>query len=683
MLSKKQDEWAPDLSNPKKFRVTQRAMRWLYEKSEQSLLESDGEVEWCPPEGIIDKIWAHFRRYPFDRIRLGILRIEAKSGLMWFVPNWEQTQILEHVEKCWEKQIPARAIVLKARQVGCSTLGQAFLYCLMCVLEYKKSHLVADLREKCAAISGMWRFFYDNEPSWVRPTLVKETNPIAMEDKRMRKHICLFESAERREKTGRGFTSQFNHFSEVDWWPEDLTNQIMSSLLKCVPDQGFTLILEETTGNMMEGYFYKRFMSARNGELGDYKSFFFEWFTHKEYKMDLSRGAARGMTAEEFFESLNAQDQEMWTTYNLTAEQVNWYVWKRQEEMQGDNMTLDIFRREYPCSIEEAFLGSNSNFFEPNLLKQDAVRLSRKSGRKQVPLDEVTTCAAPFLDDNKPVHYARCSLDCDEMNLCRNPRLVDDNLGVVRVFERPRPGMPYVVTADSARGERKQKNAVGTQDWDVVDVWRVGYVEGVDAPVFVQVAQVRSQGIGPRKLAQYMVAMAEIYRDTSNYRRALMVPESNSHGMALIEEAKDLGAGSRMYQRVLQGSVNDPVQRAYGYYMAPGGGGKWTLLTAYRQAYERGMIRHMSEISVLEMQTFANRNGKLEAVPPNHDDTVITGALLLEGVKYEFNQVMPVKVDMNQQDELEGEFYQPEKIDVAKYRARMAGEPIDEFEYAI
>lgn len=661
-------------------------MRWLYEKSEQVWRDSDGEDSWEPPAGIQKRVWEHFKKRPFDRIRLGIMRIESKVGLVWFEPNAEQMQILAHVEACWEKGLPARVIVLKARQIGCSTLGQAFLYCLMCVLEHLKSHLVADLIEKCGQLYGMWRFFYDFEPDWVRPELTKETNPVLMEHRFMRKSQYLYESAERREKAGRGFTSQFNHFSEIDFWPEDLCGQIMSSLLKCVPDNGFTLILEESTGRMVESVFYKRFMAARNDELGDYKAFFFAWFDHAEYRMELTRGAAKGLTAEEFFESLSQEDQTMWTTYNLTAEQVNWYVWKRREEMLGDNMTLDIFRREFPCCIEDAFLGSNSNFFDPNLVKQDSVRLGRSSGRKIVPYDQVTKCVAPAVEDNVVRHYARCMLDCNATNLCRNPLLTDDPFGNVRIYERPRRGMQYVVTADSARGEMKQKNVVGSQDWDVVDVWRVTYVDGYDAPVFAQVAQFRDQGIGPRKLAQVMVALAEIYKDVDNYRRALMVPENNSHGLALIEEAKDLGAGNRMYQQVIQGNVNDPIQKRYGYYMAPGGGGKWALMTAYRQTYERGYIRHMSETSVLEMQTFANRNGKLEAVPPNHDDTVVTGALLIEGVKYDFNQPLPVKVDTTidpASGEEDDEFRQGEKIDVAKRRARMNGEPVDEFEYAI
>lgn len=671
------------LHKGKRFRITTESVRALIEETLQYEDENDGE-KWAPEPAIVKQLREHFIKRPFDRIRLGLLKIESKTGLQWLVPNQEQLEILEYVEYCWRNELPCRFMVLKSRQIGFSTLGQAIIYCIMSTVPYVRGHLVADLVEKCQIIYGMWRFYYDNDAWWMRPELVKETNPVQLKDSYLAKSQYLYESAERREKAGRGFMAQINHFSEVDWWPADMCASIISSLLKVVPDEPGTMVMMETTGNMINGTFYKRFMLAYTGELGEYRAFFFEWFKHTEYKMPLSRGEARGKTAEEFFESLNDQDQELWTVNKLTAEQMNWYVTKRKEEMLGDDKTLDLFKREYPSSIDEAFLGANANFFDPNMVKVDAVRLGQKSGRKIVPLENVTTCSAPVLDDGLPRHYARCSLDCDELNLCRAPKLTDDNLGLVRIYERPRPGMPYVVTADSARGQLAQRNVVGSQDWDVIDVWRVGYIRGVDAPVHVQVAQLRGQGIGPRRLAQYMVALAEIYKDTRNFRRALMVPENNAHGLALIEEAKDLGAGSRMYQQVQQGRTNEPVHSTYGYYMAPGGGGKWALMTAFKQAYERGFVRHNAEISVLEMGTFANRDGKLQAIPPNHDDTVVTGALMIEGCKFAHNSPMPVEVEcevLEIADDDEAEFRQGVIIDIKRRRARITGKTDDSFDY--
>src|SRR5690606_21040031 len=73
--------------------VNQNNMRLLYQRTWDSVdsdddddnFDDDDESGWSPPGIIIKHIRAHFKKRPFDKVRMGILRIiDADGRLVWF-----------------------------------------------------------------------------------------------------------------------------------------------------------------------------------------------------------------------------------------------------------------------------------------------------------------------------------------------------------------------------------------------------------------------------------------------------------------------------------------------------------------------------------------------------------------------------------------------------------------------
>jgi hypothetical protein len=75
-------------------------------------------------------------------------------------------------------------------------------------------------------------------------------------------------------------------------------------------------------------------------------------------------------------------------------------------------------------------------------------------------------------------------------------------------------------------------------------------------------------------------------------------------------------------------------------------GSKMVLYSNMRQAHNQDMLHINSWLTALEMGVFAENNGKLEAIPPNHDDTVTECALMCEGVRQQENAIAPRRVEV-------------------------------------
>jgi len=247
-----------------------------------------------------------------------------------------------------------------------------------------------------------------------------------------------------------------------------------------------------------------------------------------------------------------------------------------------------------------------------------------------------------------PIPYAKCVLHTDIQNGCNDPKFVDDaRMGEWVVYERPRLGHKYIVSADIRRGKLAQKNVHQSSDFDSIGVWR--YTYDPDEPAaFVQVAHFHGkiEG-GPIELAEHAVAASTVYRDDANGgERALLVLENNAHGLAAVEEAKRLGANQ--YQRIEYGKTGEEVSRSLGFTTTTGGenaqGSKNHLLMRFRREWMQDRVIILSPQTAHEMSVFINNDGKLEAMAPYHDDTVMEAALAIEGVKYAEGEIAPVPV---------------------------------------
>ena len=664
------------------IRTSQRNMRMLYQRTWDSLDEEDEEGNepneedgWSPCLIIRKYLRAHFKKRPFDKIKLGLLKIVDRYGkLIWFEPNDEQQVYLKALCDRWYHGQFFAGIAVKSRQIGSSTFWTAVNYCIQSTQSFLTSHVVMELAEKAEGILDMFNMFWENEPFWVRPGKKKKADPLILHGNGVKRAKIKIESAERRDRVARSTTFQLNHLSEIPYWaePEETFNAMMASMEFAWP----LIHIEESTGKNINDLFHTRFFDAMNGKMDGFHAFFFPWFQHKAYSSELPPG----VTEASFRASLDDADVEMWDKYNLTAKQVYWYVSTRSRNVNSGKLNNDMFKREYPCTPEEAFLGGSSNFFDAQRNKADITRTGDRM-RRRASLEDLKKSISGFCHTTNwcaPYPYARCRLVTDIQHGCADPKFVDDHKeGTWIVLERPRLLHKYVISVDIRRGKLTQKNVQQSSDNDSLSVWRYTH-EKDEPPGFVQVAYFhgKMEG-GPIELAEHAVAASSIYRDEAGMGdRALIVPENNAHGLAFVEEAKRLGAS--MYQRIDYGKTGEEIGRSLGFMTTTGGesaqGSKYHLLMRFRREWINDRVFLFNPELAAEMGVFVNNDGKLEAMSPHHDDTVIEAALGIEGVKFAEGEIAPVMVKVGKgfvemlEEEMR-EYDQPEKIDVQKFRS--------------
>lgn len=669
------------LNDKGEFQICAENIRRMYDKTHADLHAEDSEIDnekdaWQPPIAVQVFLQNYFKFRPFDKIRYGLLKVVNRDGeLIPFLVNAEQEVMLEYVERRWYAKLPVFAIVLKARQIGSSTFWQAVHYCYQTTQSNKQSHIVTDLKEKGEGLLEMFNIFHENEPIWMRPKILKAKDPMRLGGNGVKNAKVRIESAERRENIARAFTFQFNHLSEIPFWPEDVLASIFNGLLKAIPKKWPCIHVEESTGRNVNDMFYTRYFEAKAEKLTLFKAFFFPWFDHAEYRTEIPRGLNRN----DFIATLDEDTAEMMRRYNLDVEQVYWYVNERNMEVNSGEKNDDLFKRELPSNEDEAFLGANSNFFDVKRNKDDKERVSISYRRRVPSLSDLKKSVSGWLGLNgwrAVFPFVRAVMKTDEENQCQNPAfIVDDRAGLWTVWEDYRPAHRYIVCADSARGKETQKNISTSSDYDVCDVWR--YTHEHDEPRrIVQVAQFRSK-VGPVVLAQQAVAASQLYADQMDGdKRAFIIGENNSHGFAFVEEVKRLGGDQ--YQRVNYGKNQEEISRELGFNTTGGqnaAGAKSHLLNRFKKAWTQGYVLVMSDITANEMGYFVNKDGKLEAMKPHHDDTVIVEALAVEALYDLTGEIFPVEIrvrpDMVDAFSDDDDYEQAPKIDKTDIKRQM------------
>ena len=182
---------------------------------------------------------------------------------------------------------------------------------------------------------------------------------------------------------------------------------------------------------------------------------------------------------------LDSDEEKIKDLYSLSLEQMSWRRWTLLNDFGG---RIDKFMREYPSCPEEAFTTPESRVFDSSAL------LDMESHVCQ-PTDRVTVT---------------------EMGL------VSSLHGKIKMWRAPEMGGAYVIGVDAAGGKE-------SGDLLVAQVMRVhgdGRLE--------QVA-VLSDKVHPVAFAGTVWLLAKTYNN------ALVVPESNYHGVAVIHELQTRG----------------------------------------------------------------------------------------------------------------------------------------------
>ena len=387
------------------------------------------------------------------------LRIKTKTGeVVPFRLNRAQEKLYAVAKAQQDAGKPVRIIILKARQLGFSTLAQGLIFHGCATHRNVNGLIVAHREDATANLFRMSKLFYDELPPMLRPMLknsnseelVFENPSRSSSEKEARQGLrsrlrCTTAGG---KGIGRSDTLQYVHLSEYAFWPEGSEGKgaTLSGILQAVPSLPGTMVIIESTAN---GYddFKSRWDAAVNGE-NDFEAVFFAWFENDEYRMAVPPGT-----------EWTPDERELQAQYFLTDEQLQWRRWCIANNCGGDR---DLFRQEYPASADEAFLHSGTGVFDNALLcvRREAAPEPIKRGRFILTEDSGEASSASFVvlpPGSRTSSFPALATNPPPAGLLNASRpegegiaWEDDELGAIRIYEAPREGVPYVIGGDTA-----------------------------------------------------------------------------------------------------------------------------------------------------------------------------------------------------------------------------------------
>ena len=525
-------------------------------------------------------------------------KIRRKGGeLVSPVANVYQRRIDEVVREAHRMGRPCRIIGLKPRQKGSSTFSVA---CFHNRLHAKRAS---------GLIAGGAHFQAKNLFKILRTYAeTDELDPGKCNVLDMEARYANGSTAERitlrNQQAGRSGTYQVMIITEVAYLAQEgvaNADDVLDGLLKCVPFEPDTLIIEESTANGAAGRFFdsyqqaitlEEFAAGKNGRV----KVFAAWYEFDDSRTD---PAGEGISSEE---DLTPDERELAGKWGLDLHQVAWMRWALREECGGD---WDRFLQDYPFDEETAFLKSGRGRFGAEGLRHQ-VEVSKRSAREFGCLE--------YNSRGDVVTWRRTG---------------EHEARMVR-WEAPRAGMRYLLAVDPMTGASQ----TGGDDPDshAAFVIREGYWE-------------RGRWVEPAVAARNMlwkdgtrfgcwwdidVLEEEVWR-MARYYQAIVVPEMNMD-RGLVELLK-LRGDVDIYQREMFNRREQVRTTALGWMTDRNTRGMAIekLAEAIREA-GRGVAGVGIEVrcpwAISQLRNFVVKpNGRAEADTGHHDDDVLALAI--------------------------------------------------------
>lgn len=283
------------------------------------------------------------------------VKIRDKEGkIIDFKLNEPQMKLYNIIKEQKQQGKPVRIIILKARQMGFSTITESILFKETATKFNINTGIVAHKEEATTNLFNMSKRIYDNLPIEMKPSKkasnAKELVFDNQEGTGLKSKIkCMTAGAD-----GIGRSDTFNnlHISELAFWNN--AKETMLGLMQSVPNLPSTMVIIESTANGYE-YFKEMWDKSVAGE-NDFVPLFVGWHELEEYQMPYT-----GF-------KLTEEEEKLKEAYNLTNEQLTWRRWCIANNCGGD---VEQFKQEYPINPHEAFMLSGQTVFDiPTILTQ-------------------------------------------------------------------------------------------------------------------------------------------------------------------------------------------------------------------------------------------------------------------------------------------------------------------------
>jgi len=338
------------------------------------------------------------------------IRIRTKdSKVVKFQLNEPQMKLYNLISKQHQEGKPKRVIILKARQMGFSTLTEAIIFKNTATKKNVSSGIITHIEEATTNLFNMSKLMYYELPILLQPKLsASNAKELVFNDKDGKglnsKIKCMTAGS-----SGVGRSSTFNnlHISEYAFWQGD-KKETLNGLLQAVPNTPESMVIIESTANGYE-HFRELWYMAVSGQ-SDFEPLFVGWNEMKEYSMKYNG-----------FE-LSQEEKELKDKYTLTNEQLSWRRWCIANNCSGD---INLFKQEYPINPEEAFISTGETVFDVEIVQERLQEVGQPIKQGEFEYDRVG-------------------------NTISNIRWVDKSNGVIRLYSLPEPKWQYAIGGDTA-----------------------------------------------------------------------------------------------------------------------------------------------------------------------------------------------------------------------------------------
>ena len=458
-----------------------------------------------------------------------------------------------------------RHIILKSRQLGFTTLIMLWMLDEVIFNPNFEGLCIADRQENA-------RNIFDRKVRYALQNLPKPLQDAIHQSKKAAASVGFTFADNSTSKitvalSGRGSTFHMllvSEFAELCRMFPTRADEVITGAFPSLPFDGIGFI--ESTAKGMSGHFHSMFMSSwkRRGSFTPALSKI-EWVPHfYNWQYDDDEMNQIDVIPVSSMEKCEIDWEEYQRDYELTNKEISYY-YAKWVQMGKD---ADKLREQYPTTVDEAFIGSGSNYFN---LKRTAEMLEK-------------------CDEN----YKRYDYI--------NGQFTESKDGDLIVYHEPVPGKRYVIGGDVAEG-------LTTGDYSVATV--VGFDK-----------EIKAIYIGHLEPDDYSKLVRVLgYK----YNTALLAVEFNKDGN-WVNTDLNINNYPNIYLRTHVDDITKSVTKSFGWLTTRNT--RDFALGELKRHFNASIINCKPLLE--EMKTFVrNKRGKPEAAPGAHDDVIMATSIAI------------------------------------------------------
>lgn len=522
------------------------------------------------------------------------------------VLNWEQMELIKMVAEDLATGRPIRYIVLKARQMGMSTLIEAMGYWWTSTHRFTTTVIIAHEKEATKNLYEMFRRYYEySHPSFKpdRKYNTKQDLTFDVSDEVKKTYDAQnlpspglqseIKTMVATEGKGRSSTIKFLHGSEVAFW--DDSADVTSAAVQAVPMAPETFIFLESTANGIGGYYYDEWNAAKRGE-SQFRPVFFPWHSHNEYETP--------NIIEDDLGDLDAEEEALYKLFEHEGyDRASWprkIYWRRlkKKEFRTDPKK---FYQEYPSTPEEAFLASGRPVFDVPMLQE----------MERIAVDAQKT--HPYMcGDIKKVVDPETGME--RIKFIEIRRVGDNDPTPLRVWWDVDRSRKYVIGVDVSEGIEVEASSGKEADFSVITVF----------DVLARKVVARWRGYAdPDQLGEI------VFNIGTYYNTALVGVEINNHGIATAAKLRNM-----FYRNLYMRETAEDEQfqvRTTKFGWQTNKKTKPIMISELQRSIREGDIIDLDIVFIREAMSYIRKdNGAMEAQQGQHDDVVMSTAIALQ-----------------------------------------------------